>query len=598
MPDAPCAATVQDCREEAEMNRKVTILYERLSRDDELSGESNSITTQKKILQDFAERNNLKPYLHLCDDGWSGTRWDRPGWQELIAKVEADEVACICIKDGSRLGRDYLRVGLYREMFRERGVRLVAVNDGYDSERGEDDDFTPFREIIAEWYARDTSRKIKASYKSKAMSGKHVSANIPYGYVRDKDDPQIWRIDEDAAAVVRRMFQMIIDGKGVVQIANILTAEKVLCPSAREELNGSGIRHRYTDPYRWGGSVVVGIVERVEYLGHTVSLKTYKDSYKSKKRHKTPTEELLVFENTHPAIISRETWNLAQKLRKTVRRMPKTGESPHRLTGLMYCAECGAKLSNNRGFDRRGNRYNNYYCCITNRRGSGCSTHYIRAVAAEQVILNTLRRVSKYVRENEAEFLERVRSLCNEQQAERIRELRRKAAKSEKRLAELDAIIKKLLEANAMGRIPDSHFDKMFAEYAGEQEALEKTIVEGRAQIGDYEANSVRADKFIGLVRRHTDFSELSTEALNEFVDRVVVHEPDRSSGERVQKVDIYFNFIGHFEAPAERLTPEEAEAQRKQEEHRAQNRKWQRDYRERKKIRIAAEAAKTKPAA
>lgn len=309
--DAQCAATVQDCRKEAEMNKKVTILYERLSRDDELSGESDSIKTQKKILQDFAEHNNLKPYLHICDDGWSGTRWDRPGWQELIAKVEADEVSCICIKDGSRLGRDYLRVGLYREMFRERGVRLIAVNDGYDSERGEDDDFTPFREIIAEWYARDTSRKIKASYKSKAMSGKHVSANIPYGYVRDKDDPQIWHIDEEAAAVVRRMFQMIIDGKGVVQIADILTAEKVLNPSAREEINGSGIRHRYTDPYKWGGSVVAGVVERVEYLGHTVGLKTRKDSYKSKKRHKTPPEERLVFENTHPAIISRETWDLA-----------------------------------------------------------------------------------------------------------------------------------------------------------------------------------------------------------------------------------------------------------------------------------------------
>lgn len=283
-----------------------------------------------------------------------------------------------------------------------------------------------------------------------------------------------------------------------------------------------------------------------------------------------------------------------------MRRMPKTGEPPHRLTGLLYCAECGAKLSHNRGFDRRGNRYNNHFNCITNRRGSGCTGHYIRVEAAEQIILNTLRRVSKFVRENEAEFLERVRVLSDEQQTAQIKELRRQTTKAEKRLDELDAIIRKLLEANAAGRIPDSHFDKMFAGYAGEQEQLEKTIAGNRALIENYEADSVRADNFVEIVRRHTDFSELSTAALNEFVDKVLVHEPERSSGERVQKLDVYLNFIGCFDVPLEEiiLTPEEAEAQRKLEEQRAKNRKWQRDYRERKKARLAAEAEKNKPAA
>ena len=515
-------------------------------------------------------------------------------WQSL-------STPCICIKDGSRMGRDYLRVGLYREMFRERGVRLIAVNDGFDSNNGEDDDFTPFREIISEWYARDTSRKIKASYKSKAMSGKHVSANIPYGYIRDKDNLQVWHIDEEAAAVVRRVFQMIIDGKGVVQIAQILTDDKVLNPSAREDINGNGVRHRYSDPYRWGGSVICTMLGRMEYLGHTVNCKTYKTSFKSKKRYKTPPEERLIFENTHPAIIDQATWDLAQKLRKTVRRQPNTGEPPHRLTGLLFCADCGAKLTHNRGFDKRSGKYNNHFTCISNRRGTGCTGHYIRGVAAEQVILETLRRVSKYVLNNESEFIERVRQLSDTQKIAQIKELRKLTKKSEKRLAELDGIIKKLLEANAAGRIPDSHFDKMFTDYAAEQEALEKAITENELLIESYEAESSRADRFIEIVKRHTDFSELSTAALNEFVDKVIVHEGDRSSGQRVQTLEIHLSFIGNFDVPPAEiiLTPKEQEEQRLLEEQRAKNRKWQRDYRERKKARIAAEAEQEpKPAA
>ena len=590
-----CAANLPDCRKETEMSsRKLNILYSRLSRDDELQGPSNSIVNQQQLLQEYAERNGFTPYIHIQDDGFSGTNWDRPGWQEIISKIEADKVLTLITKDSSRMGRDYIRMGLYREMFREKGVRLIAVNDGIDTAHG-DDDFTPFREILSEWYARDTSKKIRAIFKARASEGKHISPAVPYGYLRDREDKQKWIVDEAAAVIVRRIFNMVIEGYGVTQIARTLTEEKVPNPSAHSEMVGGEMRHRYTDPYIWRNTTIAVIIERREYLGHTINCKSYTDSYKSKKRKFTPKEELLIFENTHPAIISEEVWTNAQRLRRTIRRSPKGILPPCRLTGLLYCAQCGAKMTYRTSAPGHGEH--NEYVCSKYRVGggtrSGCTQHFISVPIIEKLILDSIRMVSGFVRENETEFIEKVREAYAIQQTNTVKDCRKQIAKAEKRQGELVLVVKKLLEANVTGRIPDSHFDKMFAEYADEQNSLEKQIAELKERILSYEADSVRADKFIELARRYTDFKELSTAMLNEFVERVLIHETDKSTGKRIRKVDVHLNFIGHFTVPVEEipLAPEEIESERKDEERKAKRREITRRYRERKKAKALASA-------
>ena len=377
MPDALCAANVQNCRNEAAMS-KYHILYERLSRDDGEDGLSNSIQNQRQLLEEYAERNGLKPYRHIQDDGISGTVWNRPGWQELISEVEAGNVNTVVVKNLDRMGRDYLRVGLYMEQFRDCGVRLIAVSDGIDTSHGEDD-FTPFRAILAEWYARDTSKKIRAVFKSRMEAGYHCSGSIPYGYLHDPDDRQQWIVDSQAAEVVRRIFQLVIDGKGVYQIANILAADKVPIPTAhyRETGNDEAVRQSYSDPYAWRGGVVSNILERREYMGIKVLKKTYSESYKQKKRKETPVDEQIVFEGGIPQIVDDETWHNAQRLRRTVRRPAKDGRPPSPLTGLLICAQCGKKLTHARNYDYQKNRERDEYVCGNYRQGTkNCTMHY------------------------------------------------------------------------------------------------------------------------------------------------------------------------------------------------------------------------------
>ena len=572
------------------MSKKVTILYERLSRDDELQGPSNSIVNQRAFLEEFAERNGLAPYIHVQDDGYSGTNWNRPGWQELIAKVEKDEVACICAKDGSRLGRDYLRVGLYRELFKEKGVRLICVNDNLDTAVGEDD-FVPFREIMAEWYARDTSKKIRAIFNSRMAAGYHCTGSIPYGYLHDPEDRQQWIVDEPAAEVVRRIFRLVIEGKGVYEIANILAADKVLIPTAHYEAIGyaEAVRHTYSAPYRWRGGVVSNILERREYMGAKILKKTYSDSYKQKKRKETPEGEQLVFEGAIPQIVDEETWGLAQRLRRTVRRPTKDGKLPSPLTGLLVCADCGKKLTHARNFDYEKNRPRDEYMCGNYRQGTqNCTMHYIRTSAVEEIILSTIRQAAQYVRQNEDAFVERVREASNLQQEAEARESKKQLNKAERRCNELDTLVKKLYKTYALGKLPENHFDRMLAEYDAEQAALRQEITDLQAQIDGYIADSVRADKFIELARRYTDFDELTAPMLNELIEKVVVHEGDKSSGKRVQKVDVYLNFIGNFELPLPEKTAEEIEAERKLDEKRYRGKMNQRRYREREKAAVA----------
>lgn len=621
MHETQCAANVHGCRKEVTMNKqKVTILYERLSVDDDREGESNSIINQRRMLEDYAERNGLVPYLHICDDGYSGTRWDRPGWQELITKIEAGEVSCLCIKDGSRLGRDYLRVGLYREMFREKGVRLIAVNDNYDSDKG-DDDFTPFREIIAEWYARDTSKKIKSVLASKGKSGKPLANIPPYGFVKDPQDKNKWLVDPEAAAVVKRIFEMTIDGMGPRVIATKLHDEKVERPSYYLAQRGIG-RYKNTcdteHPYAWNFSSVTQILAKLEYAGYTVNFKGEVPNFKSKKYVFRSPEDWAVFENTHEAIITREMWELVQKLRKTKRRHDSLGEA-NPLTGLLYCADCGGKLFNHRSAksftERRGDKVykktpQDFYICSTHKRTNAkynakCTPHIIRTSLVKQIILDLLRSTNGYIREHEAEFFELVREKSAVKKGETAKAYARRITKNERRIAELEKIYRSLYEDKALGKIDGERFEEMSAGYEREQKELKEQTASLRTELDAFNADSIRADKFIELVRRYTDFEELTPTMINEFVDKVIVHECEwsegrnpktgRGLGARRQKIEVYLKYIGAFDVPDMR-SADEIEAERIKQKRIDHERKYKRDYARRRKEEQAP--VETKPAA
>ena len=535
--------------------KKITALYERLSRDDELQGESNSIKNQKQLLESYAHKNGYSPIRHFTDDGVSGTTFEREGFQAMIAEVEAGNVGAVIVKDMSRFGRDYLKVGFYTEvMFKEKGVRFIAINNGIDSANQQDSDFTPFLNIMNEWYARDASRKIQAVFKSRMQDGKRVSPSVPYGYLRSPEDKQKLIIDEEPAAVVRRIYQMVIEGKGVTAIADILTAEKVLIPSAYAKIHCPENDHSkgFTNPYLWSATAVSYILEKQEYMGHTVLGKTISVSYKTKKRRKAEPDELMIFKNTHPAIVDEETWHLAQKLRKTVRK-PSYDRPPHPLTGLVYCADCGSKMTHRQPSPTKKKKYDAddaYICGSYRQRTRDCTMHFIKTSVLWELILTAIREVSDYVRQDEKAFIDKVQQTSTVQMAETQREQKRRLAEATERNGELNTLIKKLYEGNATGKIPDKHFERLLSEYDSEQTALETEIEDLKAQIDSFNEDSAKADKFIAVVRRYTDFTELTTPMLNEFIEKVVVHEATGGRTDRKQKIDVYFNFVGQVELP------------------------------------------------
>ncbi|MDR0325125.1 MAG: recombinase family protein [Oscillospiraceae bacterium] len=563
---AESAANIPDCGKGEPMKQsKITALYSRLSRDDELQGESNSITNQKIILDDYALKNALPNPTHFSDDGWSGTRWDRPDFVRLMDEIASENVAVLVIKDMSRLGRDHLRVGLFLEQLRDNGVRLIAVNDGVDTARGEDD-FMPFRNILSEWHARDTSRKIKAVFQSRMENGKRCSGAIPYGFIRNNGSTHDLIIDEEAAVIVRRIFQMVIDGKGVNDIARTLMNEQVPIPSEHFKRIGMEVRSKtYTDPYAWSPTTISYLISKHEYKGTVILGKTKNITYKGKKKAvKVPSEEWFVFESALPAIVDAETWENAQRLKRTVRRAPKCDEAPNPLTGLLYCADCGSKLTNRRCKNRDGYRENSYNCSRFRGVTRLCSMHYISTRNVEKLILFAIRRVSRYARGNEADFTEKIREASTLRQENAVREKKKTLTQSKRRHEELNGLIRKLYEGNAEGKIPDKHFGRMLAEYDEEQTVLEAKIAELEAVVDNYNADTVRVDKFLELTRRYIEFNTLTVPMLNEFIHKVVVYEGDRSSGKREQKVEIYLNFIGKFSVPDDynEYTPEEMQRQ------------------------------------
>ena len=560
---APDPASAFSCRKGADMNKsameKLTILYERLSKEDERENESVSIENQKAFLEEYAIKNGFTNFIHLTDDGWSGTRWDRPQFLKMVELIESGTVGQICIKDMSRLGRDHLRVGLFLEQLREKGVRLIAVAESIDTANGEDD-FMPFRNLFAEWHARDTSRKIRAINNARIKNGKRVTGALPYGYLHDPNDRQQWILDEVAAPIVKRIFHSIIEGKSVTQISEELTAENLLTPAAHWTNIGEGMAGKPNkNPTTWSVATVINICKKEEYMGWTVLNKTTKETYKSK-RVPTP-ENRLIFKDTHPAIVDEETWNLVQKLRKTLRKREKVTGEPNPLTGILFCADCGAKMYNKLGKTGRKNKPHNEYVCSSYRHYSkSCTCHYIRVEVAESLILTAIKRVSKYAKTNETEFIERVRQQSELQQESAVKESRKKLTKAKRRREEINTLIKKLYESYAAEKIPEKHFSELLTGYDTEQTSLDTDIEVLQTAIDSYNTDSVRADKFMELVNRHTEFTTFSTVLLNEFIEKVIVHEAQKIDGKRTMQVDIYLNFIGKFEVPYGAIEEEEIE--------------------------------------
>ena len=595
-------------------NEKITALYERLSRDDEMVGDSNSIVNQKKMLEDYAKQNGYTNIEHFTDDGYSGGSFDRPDWKRMVAGIEDGSIGTVIVKDMSRIGRDYLQVGFYTEvMFKEKEVHFIAIANGVDNQKRESSEFAPFLNIMNEWYIRDSSRKVTTVLRARGMEGKHTTNNAIYGYRKSEEDKNQWVIDEEAAEVVRRIYRMSLEGKGPYEIARILSEEQIERPSYYLATRGLGTcrsNNNTATPYVWRGATVRDILSKPEYMGHTVNFRSYKESYKDKRAKKTPKEDWVIFKNTQEAIVSEEMWNKVQELRKTVRRTDTVGEA-NPFTGLLYCADCGAKMYNHRGGAGRARNWkgelngkrrpdrDEYNCSTYNLSRQSydkqCSQHYIRTEVVRKLVLETIKAVSDYVITNEEEFINRIYSTSRDKQKESIKSLKRKIAQDTKRVNELNMLMKKLYEDNISGKLSDKRFEFMLSEFENEQDTLEISMENAKVEIEKYESDTVRADKFIELVKRYTDFSELTTPMLNEFVEKILVHEADYSSGERVQEVEIYLNFIGKFKLPVKEPTAEEIAEHENLKARRAKKAEYNRRYMEKRRKRIAEEEQKSK---
>lgn len=539
---------------------KITALYERLSRDDELEGESNSIVNQKKILEEYASKNNLTNIIHFTDDGISGTQFDRPGFMEMMNGVNTGNIGCIIVKDMSRLGRDYLKVGQCMEILRQKGVRLIAINDNVDSFYREDD-FTPFRNIMNEWYARDTSRKIQSTFRSKGESGKHTASTPPYGYIKDEKDKDKWIVDEKAAEIVRRIFNLTMDGAGPYKIAKILEADKIDIPAYHQKKLGYGLHQskNFEYPYRWCSSTIASILKKKEYLGHTVNFKTRKH-FKDKKSKYVSEDNWLIFENTHEAIIDQETFDNVQRIRGNVKRYPDGWGEYHPLTGLMHCADCGSKM-----YVHRTSNYKNipYYTCSAYTKtpcGTLCpSAHRIKAEAVLNLIRETLKDIKKYLDEDNEAFIRSIQNEMEEKEKIEIEKKKIRLTESQNRLQELERLMCRIYEDMILNKIPNSRYEILNNQYETEQITLSKEIKDLEQQVSRYEKETDRAKKFISLISRYENFDELTTTMINEFVEKIVVHERDRKGSQTSkQKIEIYFNFIGNYELPQAELSDEE----------------------------------------
>ena len=530
----------------------ITALYPRLSHEDELQGESNSISNQKRILETYAKQNGFTNLRWYTDDGYSGANFQRPGFQAMLADIEAGKVGTVIVKDMSRLGRNYLQVGMYTEMiFPQKNVRFIAINDGVDSAQGEND-FAPLRNIFNEWLVRDTSKKIKAVKRSKGMSGKPITSKPVYGYLMDEDENFI--VDEEAAPVVRQIYSLCLAGNGPTKIARMLTEQQIPTPGTLE-YRRTGSTRRYHPGYecKWATNTVAHILENREYTGCLVNFKTDKVSYKLKHSIENPPEKQAVFENHHEPIIDRETWERVQELRRQ-RKRPNRYDEVGLFSGILFCADCGSVMYQQR-YQTDKRRQDCYICGSYKKRTRDCTAHFIRTDLLTAGVTENLRKITSYAAKHEARFMK----LLVEQNEDGGR--RRNAAKkkeletAQKRISELSAIFKRLYEDSVTGRISDERFSELSADYEAEQKELKERAAGLQEEFSKVQEATENAEKFMKVVRKHTSFEELTPTLLREFVEKIVIHESVALDGKRRgklrrQEIEIYYSFVGKVELP------------------------------------------------
>ncbi len=528
---------------------RVTALYERLSRDDELAGESNSITNQKQYLEDYARKNGFTNIRHFTDDGFSGVNFNRPGFQSLITEAEAGNIGTIIVKDMSRFGRNYLQVGFYTEiLFPQKDVRFIAINNSIDSSNASDNDFAPFLNIMNEWYAKDTSNKIKAVFESRMKDGKRCSGSIPYGYNRAKGDKQTLIVDPEAAKVVRRIFLLANEGKSPREIAELLTVEKVLIPAAYtkefhpEQFKGK----KFSDPYLWATSSVRKILERQEYIGHTVLHKSIGTNFKLHKRKETAEEDWYVFPNTHEPIISQELWDSVERRRKRVTRASAWGSHSHRLCGYIYCADCGKRLTlQTHRSQKDGAPKYSFRCGGYASKVDSCTAHSITADNVEALILSTVKRLSRFVLQDEEAFALELQKLWTEKQEAKPQQDKTELKRIQKRYDELTDLIRGLYENFVSGLLPERQYKQLMQQYDSEQGELESKIEKFKDSLQKEKSVPADIDRFISVIRKYKNPTEVTDMMFSELIDKIIVYEAKYSGSDRKQQVDIYFNYVG-----------------------------------------------------
>ena len=532
----------------------ITALYARLSQEDALDGESNSIANQKKILLKYATDNGFTNPTFFIDDGVSGVTFDRPGWNEMIRLAEAGKVKTVIVKDMSRMGRDYLKVGYYTEsFFAERDIRYIAINDGVDSDKG-DNDFTPFRNLFNDFYARDTSKKIRAVMRAKGNAGEHLCTNPPYGYMKDPADKKKWIVDEEAAEIVKRIFDLCIAGKGPMQIAKLLTAEHVFTVKAHYAQRGG--KPLPEKPYQWSPKSVAGILERPEYTGCTVNFKTYSKSHKLKKRMHNAPENQRIFPNTQPAIIDEQVFARVQELRENKRRPAKQAERQGLFSGLLYCADCGSKLHFATGKNMTPQQ--DCYRCSRYKSNTGdCTMHFIREETLKLFILQRIFDVTALFFDDAMAFEEAAKKQRFQEAEKEVKNRKRKISQAEKRIGELDRIFKRIYEDDISGAISHERFLKLSADYEAEQKELTEQVKTWREAVETFEQDQADFASFAAIVRKYVGIRELTPTIVNEFVKKIIVHAPDKSSGHRRQKIELVWNFIGEVNLSGDDQTVE-----------------------------------------
>ena len=526
-----------------------TALYCRLSQDDGIEGDSNSIQNQKAILQKFAEEHHFPSPCFYVDDGFSGGNFQRPAFQQMISDMENGEIGIIVTKDLSRLGRNQLHTGLYiEERFPMFGVRYIAINDNVDTDSSESNDLMPFKNLFNEWFIRDTSRKIRAVLKAKAERGERLGTRAPYGYIKDPETKKL-AVDDEAAAIVRRIFAMCASGNGPSQIARILKKEQVLTPTMYAYTR-YGMNHTCLDtahPYNWSDSAIANLLENEIYLGNTVNMKYSTKSYKDKRRVEHSREECLVFKDTHPALITQEVWDIVQRVRKN-RRRPTKMEEQNKYSGLVFCADCGSNMVLHRARTMSAS-YNHFTCRTYKKDGESCTGHYIRECVLDEVVLEDLRRVTAMARERPEEFAAYIGSRQSAEIQREIRRQEKELAAMRKRKAELDAIFKKLYEDSVLSRITTEQFQMLSSSYTEEQNQIAAGIPQKEADIQRLRETVSGTDGFLDKAKRYMDITELTPELLRLFIEKIVVHEKEvKWSKHAPQTVEIYYNGIGFID--------------------------------------------------